>query len=120
MGGVSVSVMSEDAQSSLKICEGEGDNEYIVTRHSQFYPAINIINVYGCQKTVPVATIEDKWNKILSEVVKIEMKGENVLLLGDMNVSIGNDTWGVKDDHSDVSTGGNIPEGWKAHPCEQH
>ena len=48
------------------------------------------------------------------------MNGENVRLLGDMNVSIGNDTWGVKDDHSDVSTGGNIPEGWKAHPCEQH
>ena len=108
MGGVSVSVKSGDAQNSLKICEGEGDNEYIVTRHNQFYPAINIINVYGCQKTVPVNTIEEKWNKILSEVVKIEMKGENVLLLGDMNVSIGNDIWGVKDNHNDVSTGGNI------------
>ena len=36
------------------------------------------------------------------------MKGENVLLLGDMHVSIGNDIWGVKDNHNDVSTGGNI------------
>jgi hypothetical protein len=71
MGGVSVSVKSEDAQNSLKICEGEGDNEYIVTRHSQLYPAINIVNVYGCQKSVPVATIEDLSPELI-QLIRIE------------------------------------------------
>ena len=108
MGGVSLSVKDSDSQDTLKVGEGKGDNEYIITRHNQFYPAINIINVYGCQKNAPVAIIEEKWNTILGEVLKIEMKGENVLLLGDMNVAIGNDDLGVRGNDSKVSYGGQI------------
>ena len=108
MGGVSVSIKEEETKNSLKISEGKDDNEYIITRHGKFYPAINIVNVYGCQKSTPVVKLEEKWIQILKEVVKIESKGENVLLLGDMNVSIGNDELGVKGNDGPISHGGHI------------
>ena len=108
MGGVSISVKDEDSNVTLKVGEGKDDNEFIITRHNQCFPAINVINVYGCQKSAPIATIEDKWNEILEEAIKIEMKGENVLLIGDMNVAIGNDELGVKDNDSFVSHGGKM------------
>ena len=47
MGGVATYVAKQDHKETLKINEGTEDNEYIVTRHSQFRKPINIINVYG-------------------------------------------------------------------------
>ena len=108
MGGVSLSIKEDDSQYTLKVGEGKDDNEYIITRHNQFYPAVNVINVYGCQKSVPVATIENKWNTILSEVIKIDSKNERVLLIGDMNVAIGSDELGVEGNNSEVSHGGHV------------
>ena len=47
MGGVSTSVHEEGSNSVLKVAEGTENDEFIITRHSQFSTPINIINVYG-------------------------------------------------------------------------
>ena len=41
------SVHDSHIDNVLKIAEGQENDELIVTRHSQFDPPINIINVYG-------------------------------------------------------------------------
>ena len=41
MGGVAVLVKEEDNDNVIKAAEGSDDNEYIVTRHSQFAVPIN-------------------------------------------------------------------------------
>ena len=35
---------------TLKSKEGENDDEFLITRHSQFATPINVVNIYGEQK----------------------------------------------------------------------
>ena len=49
-GGMATSVKNKNAATSLKVGEGEFD-EYIITHHGEFQPAINVINYYGKQET---------------------------------------------------------------------
>ena len=71
---------------TLKVTEGKKENKYGRTRHSQFLTPINIINIYVDLKSwTSLNKIDQKWNKILSEVVKIEARAEAIILLGDMN-----------------------------------
>ena len=50
MGGISTSVKDKYRNTTLKVSEGK-TVEYMVTRHGQFAPAINVINVYGSQES---------------------------------------------------------------------
>ena len=77
----------------MKVAEGSAENEFIVTRHSQFDTPINIINVYGDQENRTSGdVIKEHWNEILEEIVKIEAKGEDLILTGDFNkLSSGSD-----------------------------
>ena len=50
MGGIATSVKNEHSANTLKVAEGK-DEEYIITRHSEFSPALNIINYYGKQES---------------------------------------------------------------------
>ena len=49
MGGVATFVSSIDKNSFVKLSQGENDDEYLVTRHSNFLMPLNTINVYGEQ-----------------------------------------------------------------------
>ena len=46
-GGIASCVKANDMVNTLKVGEGENDHEMLVTRHSQFVRAINVINIYG-------------------------------------------------------------------------
>ena len=48
--GIATCVIEEDSDDCIKVDEGDGNNEVLVTRHSQFFVPINIINVYGKQE----------------------------------------------------------------------
>ena len=62
-GGVLTCILDEDVPNTLKIQEGRGNQEYLVTRHDQFSTPINIINVYGPQECrVGKNGIEELWN----------------------------------------------------------
>ena len=46
-GGIATCVQSKDAMHTLKVFEGEDENEILITRHSQFVVPINVVNIYG-------------------------------------------------------------------------
>ena len=68
MGGVATCIDNKEAYNALKVTEGANDDEYIVTRHSQFITPINILNVYGETESRATNTeIKDRWERILKE-----------------------------------------------------
>ena len=106
MGGVSTSIKDKYAPSCLKIAEGISE-EYLITRHGQFNPAINVINLYGAQESRQTAEeIREGWDKILEEIVKIEAKLESLVLLGDLNRHLSNVL--IKENHVKSSLGGRL------------
>ena len=106
MGGVSTSIKEKYAPSTLKVSEGASE-EYIITRHGQFIPAINVINLYGSQESRKTAEeIKEGWEIILEEILKIEAKNESLILLGDLNRHISNSI--VKNNHLKISLGGRL------------
>ena len=91
MGGVATCVANKDSLDTLKVSEGANGEEYIVTRHNQFAVPLSIINVYGEEEgRTPVTEVQQRWENILAEVAKIEMRNELVILIGDMNKKVGN------------------------------
>ena len=47
---------------------------------------INIIHVYGEQENkTPAVVIEDNWNQIVDEVIKMEAKCEHYIMIADIN-----------------------------------
>ena len=106
MGGVATLVKEEDLKDTLKVSEGPSDNEYLVTRHSQFHVPINIIVVYGEQESRSKCDeIQRKWDEVMEEVKKIEARDEACIVLGDFNKAVGNI---IPGNHEKVSSGGNL------------
>ena len=90
MGGIATAVQNNDAMYALKVKEGDKDDEFLITRHSQFVVPINIINIYGEQEgRTSKEDIRDRWGRIMNEVVKIEAKEEFLLIFGDLNKKVG-------------------------------
>ena len=106
MGGVAVLVKECDSDSVIKAAEGSDDNEYLVTRHSQFTIPINVITLYGEQESrSKIDKINKNWNAIMNEVVKIEERNEEVVMCGDYNKLVGQIIPGNK---PKVSHGGHL------------
>ena len=75
MGGISTSIKNQDAMHTLKVKEGSDDDEFLITRHSQFVTPINVFNIYGEQEgRTDKDNIQNRWNRIMSQVVKKEAK----------------------------------------------
>ena len=91
MGGVATCVRNDEKVHALKTDEGEDKDEFIVTRHSQFYPAVNVVNIYGeIESRNSRSDIEARWNRIMEIVSRIKSRNEWVLIIGDLNKAIGN------------------------------
>jgi hypothetical protein len=104
MGGVATFVQNQDKDKFVKLGEGAENDEFLVTRHSNFASAVNIINIYGEQESrYPKIEIEERWGRILKEIKKIEHRNELVLIIGDMTKHIGCDDLGVKGSHPKIS-----------------
>ena len=89
-GGISTSVLNNDAPSCIRVAEGKDDNEFIVTRHSQFETPVNIINLYGQQECrLSREKVDKHWEEILIEINKIEERNELVVVAGDFNRHLG-------------------------------
>ena len=89
MGGVVTYTLDNDSPYALKLSEGKEDNEYIVTRHSQFCKPINVINVYGDNESrTSVEIIDRKWEELLKEVSKVEARKEHLNIVDDQNKSV--------------------------------
>ena len=80
----------EDAPNCVRTDDGKKDNEFLVTRHSQFMIPINVINVYGQQECrISKETIEKHWEELLDIVNKIEARNELLVMVGDFNRNLG-------------------------------
>ena len=65
-----------------------------------------MINIHGeCESRSKVEDIEDRWFNVVSEINKLENKGELVVVIGDFNKHLRNY---IKGSHDKVSFGGKI------------
>ena len=66
MGGVATAIKNADKIYAIKTDEGLNKDEFIITRHSQFNPPINVINCYGeIESRSNTKEIEEKWQRML-------------------------------------------------------
>ena len=79
-GGISTSVLLNDAPHSVKVDEGRDENEFVITRHSQFEVPVNVLNMYGQQECrMKKEKIEEQWKEILEVISSIEQRKEFLL-----------------------------------------
>ena len=65
MGRIATGVLDKDASDTLKVSEGSNNNEYMITKHSQFEVPINVINIYGEQEgRVSKDEVFEKWQNV--------------------------------------------------------
>ena len=87
MGGVATVLRNDEKLSAIKVDEGLDKDEFILTRHGQFSPPINILNIYGeIESRSNKYEIEERWNQILAIVSSIESRNEALVLIGDIMV----------------------------------
>ena len=109
MGGVSTSVANDEKDFAILTKEGLDRDEFIVTRHCNFDTPINIVNVYGEQEQRETRIeVENRWMRIMEELIKIERRHEACILVGDLNKHIGNDDLGVRNSHPKITFGGEL------------
>ena len=108
-GGVATVVSNYLRPYTVKVGEGREDDEYIITRFDHSDPPVNIVNIYGQQESrSSKEQILDSWMRLREDLLEIQSRAEAILVLGDMNVHVGNDEWGVNGNHSKVSYGGQL------------
>ena len=109
MGGVATAVRIDEKIATIKVDEGIDKDEFIWTRHSQFRTPINIINVYGeIESRYSKKEVEERWERIMEKIARIEATNESIILIGDLNKAVGNGQYGVKDNNNKVSFGGKL------------
>ena len=107
MGGVSISVPSKDISEYIKTKEGEGNDEYIIVRNSSYNPPLNIVTFYSpVESRTSKDDIDERWKRFLSDLAKIELRNEDVIIAGDLNCKVGNDDLGVSGNFPEISQGG--------------
>ena len=100
-GGISTYVRNSLVKDTLELFKGAENDEILITRHSQFHIAVNVINFYGSQENRSTTDqTMDLWANLLAEIAKIEAKGEFVCLIGDFNRHVGDIIPGNKDKQS--------------------
>ena len=108
-GEVATLVVNNLKNDVIKVTEGKGNDEYIITRINSSTPAVNVINIYGEQEGRSTKEeIEQSWLRLMCDVKQIENRNEALLIMGDMNRAVGNDEWGTKGNKERVSNGGKL------------
>ena len=107
-GGVATGVSQAFRNSAVGAGEGEGDDEYLITRIESFYPALNLINCYGEQRRTSKEEVEAKWGRIRSAMERIRARQEFCCLQGDLNKLVGQGKFGVEGNNPEISLGGRL------------
>ena len=79
-GGILTAVSPQYKDSCVGAGEGEGEEEYLITRIECFSPALNIINCYGEQRRTRKEDVERRWGNLCKEMEDIRMRKEFVCL----------------------------------------
>ena len=110
-GGIATAVSPALRNSAMGAGEGDGGDEFQVTRIEKYKPAVNIINCYGEQRNTKVEEVEEKWRRLVKVMEDVRARGEFCLLAGDQNKLVGCDELGVPGNDSTVSPGGRLLRG---------
>ena len=109
MGGVATAVQNYLKTHTVKVMEGEEDDEFMITRLDHINPPLNIVNIYGGIETrMENQEILESWGRIKLELDKIRDRNEFCLLVGDVNRAIGSGSFGIKGNRPRVSYGGKL------------
>ena len=98
-------VAQQYKDSSVGAGEGEGEDEYIITRIECFSPALNILNCYGEQRKTRKEDVEGKWGRLCKDMEDNRIRKEFVCLAGDLNKLVGVGELGVSGNHPEISLG---------------
>ena len=107
-GGVATAVARAYMDEAGGAGEGEGDDEFIITRVATFQPALNVVNYYGEQRKTSKLEVEEKWKRLRKELENIRARNEFCCLVGDLNKLVGNGEFGVRGNHPELSIGGKL------------
>ena len=76
-GGVATVIANHLKHKTMKVAEGENEDDYIITRLDNALPAINIVNIYGTQESrTSNDEIEKSWYRLLKDIKEIENRQE--------------------------------------------
>ena len=91
-GGVATVISNTLKNNTVKITEGDNDEEFIVVRFNHTTPAINVVNWYGCQEGRSTKNkIMEMWENLRKVLDDILSKSEGLILIGDFNRAMGSD-----------------------------
>ena len=106
-GGVATVVKDNLKNNTIKVDEGRDGDEYIITRYDHVNPALNIVNIYGEQEGRSTKeSIKRSWLCLYDDIKTIAERGENVMIIGDLNRAVGNDELGIIGNNRKVFKGG--------------
>ena len=109
MGGVATAVQNYLKPYTVKVKEGQEDDEFLITRLDHVNPPINIVNVYGgIEGRMDNQEILENWGRLMLELEKIKDRNESCLLIGDLNRAIGSGRLGIQGNRQKVSYGGKL------------
>ena len=109
-GGVATVVCNYLRPFAVKAGEGKENDEYIITRLDHVVPPVNIVNIYTDSRRALLLRrkYSKSWMRLREDLEDIQSRGEAILILGDMNIHVGSDEWGVEGNHSKISYGGQL------------
>ena len=112
MGGVATTIQNSLKPHTVRVKEGEDEDEFLIIRLSHMNPPLNIVNIYGSiESRTDSQEILEIWGRLKLELDKIRERNEFCLLIGDLNRAIGAGRLGVKGNRPNVSYGGKlVPE----------
>ena len=108
-GGVCTAVANYLKPHVVKVKEGDGEDEYLITRLDNVHPALNIVNIYGGQECrMGKQEVLESWGRLKVDLDLIKERDENCLLIGDVNRAIGSGKFGIPNNHPRISYGGRL------------
>ena len=86
MGGVATLIENHLKPNTVKVTEGEKNDEYIITRIDKCRPALNIVNIYGEQEgRIGKEEVLEGWTRLRKDLNRIKTNGEFCLMVEDFN-----------------------------------
>ena len=93
-GGIATGVSTEFAESTMEAGQGEGEEEFLVTRLEAFSPALCVVNCYGEQRRTSKEEVERRWGRLVEVLEGARVRGDHCILTGDLNKLVGCDGGG--------------------------
>ena len=110
-GGICSAVSNRIKQHAVCVAEGGEDDEWLALRYDHLSPALTVVNCYGEQEGAGESNkqkVVARWGRLLKVLEAARLRGDHVLLVGDLNKHVGCDQLGVPGNKAEVSTGGRL------------